>query len=60
MITGVRSAKETYIKHTLNTDKIENIEDCKKILKFLCDLSIKTLPKGVEYGGFSEVKEYFD
>lgn len=51
---------ETYKQHILNTDKIENLEDCKKILKFLCGLSIKLLPQGIEYGGFSEVEKYFD
>lgn len=51
---------ETYKYHILNLDKIENLEDCKKILKFLCELSIKPLPQGIEYGGFSEVEKYFD
>lgn len=51
---------ETYKQYILNTDKIENLEDCKKILKFLCDLSIKPLPQEFGYGGFSEVEKYFD
>lgn len=51
---------ETYKYHILNLNKIENLEDCKKILKFLCELSIKPLPQGIEYGGFSEVEKYFD
>lgn len=51
---------EIYKQHILNLDKIENLEDCKKILKFLCKLSIKPLPQGIEYGGFSEVEKYFD
>lgn len=51
---------EIHIKHELNKDKIKKFDDCKKILKFLCDLSIKPLPNGIEYGGFGEVKQYFD
>lgn len=45
--------------YELNLDKINTFDDCKKILKFLCNLAIKPLPDGVEYGGFSEVSEYF-
>lgn len=56
----VINSLETCKRHSLNIDKIENLEDCKEILKFLCDLSIKPLPNGVEYGGFSSVKKYFD
>ena len=51
---------ETYNLHILNTDKIENLEDCKKILKFLCEITIKPLPAGIEYNAFSDVKQYFD
>lgn len=60
MITGVISVEESYTAHTLNTDKIKDLEDCKKLLKFLCDLSVKPLLRDVEYNGFLEVKEYFD
>ena len=49
-----------YNQYELNLSKINSIEDCKKILKFLCGLVIKTLPLDVEYGGFGEVSEYFD
>lgn len=52
--------EEVFMNHTLNTDKIESLEDCKKILKFLCELSIKPLPKGIVYKGFSEVEKYFE
>ncbi len=52
--------KAAYTVHELNTDKINSLDDCKKILKFLCSMSIKPLPSGVEYGGFEKVKEYFD
>lgn len=52
-------------RHTyeLNVDKINTVDDCKKILKFLCDLTmgqLPSLPEGIEYGGFSEVSNYFD
>ena len=47
------------IQHELNLDKINSIEDCKKILKFLCQLTLKPLPAGVEYEGFGGVREYF-
>lgn len=46
--------------YELNLDKINSIDDCKKILKFLCELTIKPLPLDIEYGGFSEVSEYFN
>lgn len=59
MFTG-KLEETAYTKHTLNIEKVETLEDCKKILKFLCDLGIKPLPNGVEYGGFLEVEKYFD
>lgn len=43
----------------LDLDKIENLEDCKKILKFLCDVTIPPLPEGVSYGGFGSAEQYF-
>lgn len=52
--------REVYIRHDLNINKVKNLDDCKKILKFLCDLSIRPLPSGIEYGGFGEVEKYFD
>ena len=51
---------QEYKQHVLNTDKVENLEDCKKLLKFLCGIAMKSLPSGIEYGGFSEVEKYFD
>lgn len=48
-----------YHTYQLNLDKISTIDDCKKILKFLCGVSIKPLPDGAVYGGFSEVSDYF-
>lgn len=50
---------ETYRQYILNTDKIKTLDDCKKILKFLCDHAIKPLPKRYGYGGFEEVEKYF-
>ena len=58
-ISGIKNNLKTYYLYELNLDKINTVDDCKKILKFLCDLSIKPLPDGVEYGGFSEVSNYF-
>lgn len=46
-------------KPVLNEDKIETLEDCKKVLNFLCNYVLKPIPEGVEYTGFSEVKQYF-
>lgn len=51
---------ETYRRYVLNTDKVETLDDCKKILKFLCEHTIKPLPERYEYGDFEEVKQYFD
>lgn len=54
MTTGI-----TYKRPQLDLDKIENLEDCKKILKFLCDVTIPPLPEGVTYGSFRAVEQYF-
>lgn len=48
-----------YRQYELNLDKVNSVDDCKKILKFLCELVIKPLPDGFGYGGFSEVNDYF-
>lgn len=50
---------EVYKYYNLNLDKVNTVDDCKKILKFLCQMTIKPLPSDLEYGGFSEVSEYF-
>lgn len=55
----VPNSLETYKNYELNLDKIKSMDDCVKVLKFLCGLTIKPLPDGIEYGGFSEVSEYF-
>lgn len=56
--------EEAYLKtcryYELNLEKINSVDDCKKILKFLCDLTIKPTPEGVSYNGFEEVKKYFE
>lgn len=46
--------------YELNLEKINSIDDCKKILKFLCSLTIKPTPEGVSYNGFEEVEQYFE
>ena len=53
------SSSRKYVQYKLNVDKVESIDDCKKILKFLCDLTIKPLPIETEYRGFSKVEKYF-
>lgn len=45
--------------YNLNLDKINTIDDCKKILKFLCQTTIKPLRSDLEYTNFSEVRDYF-
>lgn len=49
-----------YRGYELNLDKINSIDDCKKVLKFLCNLSIKPTPEGISYNSFEDVKEYFE
>lgn len=46
-------------KPILNEDKIESLEDCKKVLSFLCAHVLPPLPENIEYTGFSEVRKYF-
>ena len=48
-----------YRQYELNLDKVNSVDDCKKILKFLCGLAIKPLPECIEYNGFPEVSKYF-
>lgn len=50
---------ETCRFYKLDLEKINSIEDCKKILKFLCDLILKHMPENVSYNGFEEVEQYF-
>ena len=56
--------EKAYLKtcrhYELNLEKINSVDDCKKILKFLCDLTIKPMPEGVSYNGFEEVEQYFE
>ena len=55
--------EEAYLKtcrlYELDLEKINSIEDCKKILKFLCNLTLKPMPKDISYNGFEEVEQYF-
>lgn len=51
---------KTYRHYELNLEKINSVDDCKKILKFLCDLTIKPTPEDVSYNGFEEVEQYFE
>lgn len=50
---------ETCRLYELDLEKINSIDDCKKILKFLCGLTLKPIPKDVSYNGFDEVEQYF-
>lgn len=50
---------QIYVKHELNLDAIKDLEDCKRILKFICGIVVRPAPKGTEYHGFDLVKEYF-
>lgn len=50
---------ETYRFYELDLEKINSLEDCKKILKFLCKITLKPLPEGLGYIGFEEVEKYF-
>lgn len=55
--------EEVYLKtcrfYELDLEKINSIDDCKKILKFLCNLTLKPMPKDITYAGFEEVEQYF-
>lgn len=55
--------EEVYLKtcrfYELDLEKINSIDDCKKILKFLCSLTLKPLPRDITYSGFEEVEQYF-
>lgn len=50
---------ETCRFYELDLEKINSIDDCKKILKFLCSLTLKPTPVGLSYNGFEEVEQYF-
>lgn len=51
---------EVYKHYELNLDKIKSVDDCKKILRFLCRHTFKPTQGNLTYGGFSEVEEYFE
>ena len=50
---------ETYKTYELDFNKINSIEDCKKILNFLCKHTLKPHPICWAYDGFGDVEEYF-
>ena len=50
---------KTYRSYELDLENIKTIEDCKKILKFLCNLTLKPTPIDISYNGFKEVEQYF-
>lgn len=45
--------------YQLDIDKINSLEDCKKILQFLSDICLRSVPQGFEYNGFDNVKQYY-
>ena len=48
-----------YTKYDLNLDSIKSLDDCKKILKLLCDIVIKPTQNGVTYVN-NDVEKYFN
>ena len=58
-----KKLEEAYLEtcrfYELDLEKINSIEDCKKVLKFLCRAVLKPLPKDITYNGFEEVEQYF-
>ena len=50
---------ENYKTYELDFNKINSIEDCKKILNFLCKHTLKPHTIGWAYDGFGDVEEYF-
>lgn len=49
-----------YKTYKLNLDKVNSVDDCKKILKFLCDMYLQPISIDYEYNGFGDVAEYFE
>lgn len=54
------NATEVYRSYELNLDKVMTIDDCKKLLRFLCRHTFKPTQTNLTYDGFSEVEEYFN
>lgn len=48
-----------YRTPVLDTTKITSVEDCAKVLKFLCQLKLGPIPSGFTYSNFEEVEQYF-
>lgn len=55
----INACNPMYKVHKLNLDSIETLDDCKAVLNFLCELTIKPQPLNAEYNGFSKVSKYF-
>lgn len=55
----ILARKQGYRVYELDLDKVNSIEDCKKILKFLCKSTLSPNKIGFEYSGFEDVEEYF-
>ena len=51
---------QNYRGYNLDISKINSIEDCAKILQFLCKLELQPTPIDATYYGFDEVEEYFE
>lgn len=58
-IDGRLEEVKSHRLYELNLEKINSIDDCKKILKFLCDLTLKPTPNDISYNGFEKVEQYF-
>lgn len=55
----ISNSLETYRCFDLNLDKINSIDDCKKLLNFLCKQVLGPIRSDLVYNGFSEVEDYF-
>lgn len=51
---------KTFYKPQLDLDKVETIDDCKKLIKFIYDNRFRPIHKSTSYAGFEKVEEYFD
>ena len=59
---GVKVQSPNFKKYRtfeLDTDKIESVDDCKEILKFLCSQVLGPLEEELMYSGFDKVEKYF-
>lgn len=51
---------ETFYKPQLDLDKVETVDDCKRLIKFIYDNCFLPIHKNTAYAGFEKVEEYFD